>query len=169
MDFEALKQANHLRVDDALNKALEAEMRLAYDKDAGYTSQRGISALERKAASRCPTSTTKFGKVVEEIGAAWQRLPAPGLRAGDGQAARCVPRRRDEARGRRVPHLHPGACARAPLPPACSRSDLNYATTLRSSTRRSPRSARQPTTRPNCRARARNRAEQARKMVSNAQ
>ena len=43
MELEALKQANQLRVDDALNKALEAEMRLAYDKDAGYTSQRGLS------------------------------------------------------------------------------------------------------------------------------
>jgi soluble lytic murein transglycosylase len=40
-------QANQLRVDDALNKAKEAALTLTYDKDAGYTSQRGINALER--------------------------------------------------------------------------------------------------------------------------
>lgn len=70
MELEALKQANQLRVDDALNKALEAEMRLAYDKDAGYTNQRGISALER--ASGKPLADEydeEFGKVIESIGA----------------------------------------------------------------------------------------------------
>lgn len=70
MELEALKQANQLRVDDALNKALEAEMRLAYDKDAGYTNQRGISALER--ASGKPLADEydeEFGKAIESIGA----------------------------------------------------------------------------------------------------
>ena len=70
MELEALKQANQLRVDDALNKVLEAEMRLAYDKDAGYTNQRGISALER--ASGKPLADEydeEFGKAVESIGA----------------------------------------------------------------------------------------------------
>ena len=70
MELEALKHANQLRVDDALNKALEAEMRLAYDKDAGYTNQRGISALER--ASGKPLADEydeEFGKAIESIGA----------------------------------------------------------------------------------------------------
>ena len=70
MELEALKQANQLRVDDALNKALEVEMRLAYDKDAGYTNQRGISALER--ASGKPLADEydeEFGKAIESIGA----------------------------------------------------------------------------------------------------
>ena len=70
IELEALKQANQLRVDDALNKALEAEMRLAYDKDAGYTNQRGISALER--ASGKPLADEydeEFGKAVESVGA----------------------------------------------------------------------------------------------------
>jgi len=70
MELEALRQANQLRVDDALNKALEAEMRLAYDKDAGYTNQRGISALER--ASGKPLADEydeEFGKAIESIGA----------------------------------------------------------------------------------------------------
>jgi soluble lytic murein transglycosylase len=70
MEFEALKQANQLRVDDALNKALEAEMRLAYDKDAGYTSQRGLSALERESGKPLADEyDEEFGKAVESIGA----------------------------------------------------------------------------------------------------
>ena len=70
MELEALKQANQLRVDDALNKALEAEMRLAYDKDAGYTSQRGISALERESGKPLADEyDEEFGKAVESIGA----------------------------------------------------------------------------------------------------
>lgn len=70
IELEALKQANQLRVDDALNKALEAEMRLAYDKDAGYTNQRGISALERKSGKPLADEyDEEFGKAVESIGA----------------------------------------------------------------------------------------------------
>ena len=70
MELEALKQANQLRVDDALNKALEAEMRLAYDKDAGYTNQRGISALERESGKPLADEyDEEFGKAIESIGA----------------------------------------------------------------------------------------------------
>lgn len=70
MELEALKQANQLRVDDALNKALEAEMRLAYDKDAGYTNQRGISALERKSGKPLADEyDEEFGKAIDSIGA----------------------------------------------------------------------------------------------------
>ena len=41
------QQANQLRVDDALNKAKEAALRLTYDKEAGFTNLRGINALDR--------------------------------------------------------------------------------------------------------------------------
>jgi soluble lytic murein transglycosylase len=41
------QEANQLRVDDALNKAKEAAMRLTYDKDAGFQNIKGINALER--------------------------------------------------------------------------------------------------------------------------
>lgn len=41
------QQANQLRVDDALNQAKEAALRLTYDKDKGFTSLKGINALER--------------------------------------------------------------------------------------------------------------------------
>lgn len=49
IDNEALARANALRVDDAINQAREASMRLAYDKDAGYTNARGRLALERES------------------------------------------------------------------------------------------------------------------------
>lgn len=45
--FDMQQQANQLRVDDALNKAKEAALRLTYDKDVGFTNLRGINALER--------------------------------------------------------------------------------------------------------------------------
>ncbi|BCB27058.1 hypothetical protein SKTS_19440 [Sulfurimicrobium lacus] len=41
------QQANQLRIDDALNQAKEAALRLAYDKDKGFTNLKGINALER--------------------------------------------------------------------------------------------------------------------------
>lgn len=41
------KEANQLRVDDALNRAKEATLKLTYDKDAGFTNIKGINALER--------------------------------------------------------------------------------------------------------------------------
>lgn len=42
-------QANTLRKDDADNKRNEFEQTLTWDKDAGYTNQRGINALERES------------------------------------------------------------------------------------------------------------------------
>lgn len=41
------QQANQLRVDDALNQAKEAALRLTYDKDAGFINLKGLKALKR--------------------------------------------------------------------------------------------------------------------------
>lgn len=41
------QQANQIRVDDALNRTKETALRLTYDKDAGYTNIKGLTALER--------------------------------------------------------------------------------------------------------------------------
>lgn len=41
------RQANQLRVDDALNQAKETALNLTYDKDAGFTNLKGVNALER--------------------------------------------------------------------------------------------------------------------------
>lgn len=45
--IDAQAQANELRVIDALNQVKEAQLRLTYDKDQGYTQIKGINALER--------------------------------------------------------------------------------------------------------------------------
>lgn len=46
------QQANQLRVDDALNRAREEALRLTYDKDAGFQTQKGLTALERPDGKR---------------------------------------------------------------------------------------------------------------------
>lgn len=80
MDFEneELRLANQLRVDDALNKALEAEQRLTFDSQAGFTNQKGLAALER--GSGVPLAdeySRELGKEYESIastlGNNWQR------------------------------------------------------------------------------------------------
>lgn len=45
--MDRAQQANQLRIDDALNQAREASLRLTYDKDKGFTSLKGNNALER--------------------------------------------------------------------------------------------------------------------------
>jgi len=47
LEAEAQAQANQLRVTDALNKVKEAQLRMTYDKDQGYSALKGIQALER--------------------------------------------------------------------------------------------------------------------------
>lgn len=42
-------EANQLRVDDAVNQAKEAAMRMTYDKQAGFMSQTGLAALQRSS------------------------------------------------------------------------------------------------------------------------
>lgn len=41
------QQANQLRIDDALNQAKEAALKLTFDKDEGFSGLAGINALER--------------------------------------------------------------------------------------------------------------------------
>jgi soluble lytic murein transglycosylase len=47
--LDAQQQANQLRVDDAINKAKEAALKLTHDKDVGFTNQVGVNALERQS------------------------------------------------------------------------------------------------------------------------
>ncbi|WP_420997593.1 transglycosylase SLT domain-containing protein [Cupriavidus sp. 30B13] len=64
------RQANALRVDDALNQAREAAMRLTFDKTDGYTNIKGRDALER--ASGQPLSdeySTNLNKAFSDISA----------------------------------------------------------------------------------------------------
>ncbi|OYW79535.1 MAG: hypothetical protein B7Z19_04960, partial [Polynucleobacter sp. 32-46-5] len=47
--YDIQKDANAVRVDDALNQAKSTAMSLMYDKTTGFTSQKGLSALERES------------------------------------------------------------------------------------------------------------------------
>jgi Transglycosylase SLT domain len=66
------KQANALRVDDALNQAREAVMDLSYGKDTGYTNLKGRDALER--ASGQPLADEYGGNLNQRFGAIEQTL-----------------------------------------------------------------------------------------------
>lgn len=45
--IDAQQQANQVRVNDAMNKAMEAKLRLTYDKNGGYINLQGDAALTR--------------------------------------------------------------------------------------------------------------------------
>lgn len=61
MRKQALDQANAVRVDDALNQATEAALRLQHDPTEGYTSQKGYAALNRE--SGMPLADEYTGKL----------------------------------------------------------------------------------------------------------
>lgn len=47
--IDAQKEANQIRVDDALNQLREQQLKLTYDKDIGFTNQKGLSAIQRQS------------------------------------------------------------------------------------------------------------------------
>jgi len=47
IQLDVANQANQVRLNDAMNKAVEARLRLTFDKDAGYQNLRGDAALTR--------------------------------------------------------------------------------------------------------------------------
>jgi soluble lytic murein transglycosylase len=63
--IEAEKNVAQVRVDDALNKAKEAALRLTHDKDQGYTNIRGNAALERQSGLSLEDEYTQ--NLVKEI------------------------------------------------------------------------------------------------------
>ncbi|SPA25868.1 conserved hypothetical protein [Cupriavidus taiwanensis] len=73
------RQANALRVDDALNQAREAVMDLSYGKEAGFTNLKGRDALERAsgqplAEEYAGTLTQRLGTIEQSLGNDAQRL-----------------------------------------------------------------------------------------------
>ena len=121
------KQANHLPRRRCAEQGAQAEIRLACDKDVGYTSRRGISALP-KGQTRWPTVRRgKFGKTAEIVSAPGQRLPAPGLPGGriaNGAAAFRVPAPMKHRPT--FPHLHPERARRHHCHPhAADRTELH--------------------------------------------
>jgi soluble lytic murein transglycosylase len=57
------QEANQLRVTDALNKAKEHALRLAYDKDVGYLGLKGVNALERPSGKPL---ADEYGETLEK-------------------------------------------------------------------------------------------------------
>lgn len=61
------QQANQLRVDEAVDKAKNAALRLTYDKDAGFQSLKGINALEKEGGEYFDLPGTFSGRLKENI------------------------------------------------------------------------------------------------------
>jgi soluble lytic murein transglycosylase len=62
---QALDETNALRVDDALNQATEAALRLQHDPKDGYTTQKGYDALKRESGQ--PLADEYTGRLETEI------------------------------------------------------------------------------------------------------
>ena len=78
VDADMQNEANKLRVDDALNKAQIEADRLAYDKEAGFTTLRGENALKRPngkplADEYSETLQASIGKISSDLGNDAQR------------------------------------------------------------------------------------------------
>lgn len=87
MANDAQKQANQLRVDEALNAAKEESFRLTYDKDAGFLNARGKDAIERSsgkplAEEYAENYKAHVGKIAAGLGNDVQRQ-AFAVRAND--------------------------------------------------------------------------------------
>ena len=57
------QQANQLRVDDAVNQAKEAALKLTFDPQAGYTNVKGIQALQRDSGQPL---ATEYGDLLDQ-------------------------------------------------------------------------------------------------------
>jgi soluble lytic murein transglycosylase len=73
--LQEVERANALRVDDALNKAKEAQMRLMHDKDIGFNNIRGQAALSRPNGK--PLSDEYEERFQQELSAISQTLNNP--------------------------------------------------------------------------------------------
>ncbi|MDG9966928.1 transglycosylase SLT domain-containing protein [Achromobacter mucicolens] len=73
------QQANQLRVDDAVNQAKEAALKLTFDPQAGYTNVKGIQALQRESGQPLATEygdmlNQQFESIAAGLGNDAQRL-----------------------------------------------------------------------------------------------
>lgn len=65
---DAQNQANQVRINDAMNKAMEAKLRLTYDKTDGYVNLQGDAALTRPdGQSLSEEYGTKFDQQISDI------------------------------------------------------------------------------------------------------
>lgn len=73
------RQANQLRVDDAVNQAKEAALKLTFDPQAGYTNIKGVQALQRDSGQPLASEygdllNQRFQSIAEGLGNDAQRL-----------------------------------------------------------------------------------------------
>lgn len=62
------QQANQVKLNDAMNKAMQAQLRLTFDPAEGYTHLRGDAALTRPDGKALPNEfDEKLGKTLDEI------------------------------------------------------------------------------------------------------
>lgn len=76
--FNIVEEANRVRVDDALNKLRERQLKLTYDKDVGFQNQVGLNALERKSGKSLTedydeTFQNQISEISEGLGNDMQR------------------------------------------------------------------------------------------------
>lgn len=68
------RQADQLRVDDALNQVKNAALRLTYDKDAGFQRLKGAAALEKEDGGYFDLPGTFAGQLQQHVDSAAARL-----------------------------------------------------------------------------------------------
>lgn len=69
MQIEAEREVNTLRVDDAMNRAKEAALRLTHDKEVGFLNLKGINALDRPDGKSLEDEySDNLRKQIDEIG-----------------------------------------------------------------------------------------------------
>lgn len=79
MALDAIQQANQVRLNDAMNKAVQAKLRLTYDPNAGFVHLKGDAALTRP--DNKPLDVEYGEKLNQEIGAIEQSLGNDAQRA----------------------------------------------------------------------------------------
>lgn len=68
--YKVMADANQVRYDEAVNKALEARLRLTYDNEAGFTTQKGAAVMERNSGKPLSAEYSEnYGKALQEISA----------------------------------------------------------------------------------------------------
>ena len=68
IEQDAINQANQVRVNDAVNQAIQAKLRLTYDRQAGFVNLRGDAALNRPNGKALPEEYGEmFGAEIQRI------------------------------------------------------------------------------------------------------
>lgn len=91
LQMDLQEQANILRVEDAKNQLNEYKLKLSYDKDAGYTSITGVTALQRESGKPLSDEYAELYKeqasqLAQKLGNDQQRMMFSEFATKDGQS-----------------------------------------------------------------------------------